>query len=303
MGQLAKAASNAAIQQGEKPRTLADVIKGQMPKIMAVAPKHLSEERLFQLTISTINREPKLGECDAASILGAVMKCSALGLEPSAVDGLGRAYILPFYNSKTKRTEATFLLGYQGMMELVRRSGEVKSYSAHAVYEGDVFEYEFGLNETLRHIPQAVDMSQEKLTHVYFVAHFNNGGHHIEVMTRAQVDAIKARSKSGSFGPWKTDYEAMAIKTVIRRAFKSLPVAVETKQATADEEREEYGLNTAHPFMADEPEPIQAEVVEPQRVAVCQSCGASFEAAPDATAEDFASMSCCDAPQYVIEER
>ena len=131
------------------------------------------------------------------------------------------------------------ILGYKGMIDLARRSGEIRDISARAVYEGDFFEYEFGLNEQLKHIPaQDNERTPNKLTHVYMVCHFKDGGHYIDVMTRSQVNAIRSRSKSGSsaYSPWSTDYEAMACKTVIRRAFKFLPVSVEAQKAAATDE-------------------------------------------------------------------
>lgn len=243
MGELANKTKENKIRQQSANEVVANAIKSQWSKIMAVAPKHLNEQRLYQLTISAVNRDPKLLTCDFATLLSSVMRCSALGIEPSSVDGLGRAYILPFYNGKAKKMEATFILGYKGMIDLARRSGEVASISAHAVYEGDVFEYEFGLNEKLRHVPATgVIHSDDKLTHVYMVCHFKDGGHYMEVMTKDEVDAIRKRSKASKSGPWVTDYEAMAKKTVIRRAFPYLPVSIEAQAAAAADETD-GGLN------------------------------------------------------------
>ena len=134
-----------------------NTFKGQLERswgrISAVAPKSMNKERMFQLALSAYNQTPGLNECSAASVLGCLMKCTALGMEPSAVDGLGRAYILPFYNKKTRSKEATFILGYKGMIDLARRSGQLRDISARVVHEGDEFEYEYGLDERLRHVP------------------------------------------------------------------------------------------------------------------------------------------------------
>ena len=234
MGAITKAQNNkvAKAQGGD----FKGLLEEQWPRIASVAPKHMSKDRLFQLAMAAYKQTPKLAECSVFSVLSCIMQCAALGMEPSAVDGLGRAYIIPFYNRKTGGMEATFILGYRGMIDLARRSGEVESISARAVYEGDYFDYEYGLNESCRHIPSDVEHTPDKLTHVYCVAHFKDGGHYIDVMTKSEVDAIRKRSKSPNSGPWVTDYEAMACKSVVRRAFKYLPVSVESAQAVSQDE-------------------------------------------------------------------
>ena len=237
MGALAETKKVQAITRPQT--TFKDILQQEWHKISAVIPKQVSQERMFQLAVSAYNQTPELAKCTPVSVLSCILKCAALGVEPSAVDNLGRAYILPYNNRKTGHTEAQMILGYKGMIDLARRSGEIQDISARAVYEGDFFEYEFGLNEQLKHIPaQDNERTPNKLTHVYMVCHFKDGGHYIDVMTRSQVNAIRSRSKSGSsaYSPWSTDYEAMACKTVIRRAFKFLPVSVEAQKAAATDE-------------------------------------------------------------------
>lgn len=237
MGALAETKKVQAIARPQT--TFKDILQQEWHKISAVIPKQVSQERMFQLAVSAYNQTPELAKCTPVSVLSCILKCAALGVEPSAVDNLGRAYILPYNNRKTGCTEAQMILGYKGMIDLARRSGEIQDISARAVYEGDFFEYEFGLNEQLKHIPaQDNERTPNKLTHVYMVCHFKDGGYYIDVMTRSQVNAIRNRSKSGSsaYSPWSTDYEAMACKTVIRRAFKFLPVSVEAQKAAATDE-------------------------------------------------------------------
>lgn len=234
MGQITQAKQE--IQQHKQVGGFEGLLKKSWPRISAVMPKHMSSERMFQLAVSCYNQTPGLAECTPQSVLSCLMKCSSLGLEPSAVDGLGRAYILPFFNKKTGQKEATFILGYKGEIDLARRSGQIKDISARVVHEGDEFEYEYGLTEGLRHVPSTAPLEGRPMTHVYMVAHFKDGGHYIDVMSKAEVDDIRKRSKSGNSGPWVTDYEAMARKTVIRRAFPYLPVSVEIESAVAQDD-------------------------------------------------------------------
>lgn len=312
MGKLANTAEGMELQPASPQKSLQDTIKSQWGKIEAVMPKHMSSDRLYQLTISAINHEPKLMQADVATLLSCVMKCSALGLEPSAVDGLGRAYILPFNNRKKGKIEATFILGYKGMLELARRSGKIRDISARAVYKGDLFEYEFGLDEKLIHRPSTAEREDgEKPTHVYMVAHFTDGGHYMDVMTIAEVEKVRKRSKAANNGPWVTDYEAMAKKTVVRRAFPYLPVSIEAQQAVAQDESDGgfSGMLTFDPIIeetASEIAPEPPSDTEPKglRKAVCSKCGNEINAAQDATLDDLnsAGLCCEDADYQFIEE-
>lgn len=224
------------IQQHKQMGGFEGLLKKSWPRISAVMPKHMSSERMFQLAMSCYNQTPKLNQCSPQSVLSCLMKCSALGLEPSAVDGLGRAYILPFFNKNTGSYEATFLIGYKGEIDLARRSGQIKDISARVVREGDEFEYEYGLTECLRHVPSTEPIEGRPVTHVYMVAHFKDGGHYMDVMSREEVEEVRKRSKSPNNGPWKSDWDAMARKTVIRRAFPYLPVSVEAESAVAQDD-------------------------------------------------------------------
>lgn len=264
MGAITKASSE--IQRRERSGGFEHLLRKSWPRIAAVMPKQMNPERMYQLAVSCYNQTPRLSECSPQSVLSCLMKCSALGLEPSAVDGLGRAYILPFHNRKTNAYEATFLIGYKGMLDLARRSGQIRDISARVVHEGDEFEYEYGLTEGLRHVPSTEPTEGRKMTHVYMVAHFTDGGHYIDVMSRAEVEAVRKRSKSPNNGPWVTDYESMARKTVIRRAFPYLPVSVEAMSAASADDTTPVALDgegiQLFPSEVEVPEDVDPETGE-----------------------------------------
>ena len=256
MGQIAKAAQVQTLQKAAPQDGIQRMLQHAWPRIAAVMPKHMSSERLYQLAVSTINQTPKLAECDSASLLSCVMKCSALGLEPSAVDGLGRAYILPFRNHS--RMQATFIIGYKGLIDLARRSGQLVSIHAQAVYKGD--EFDFWEDEDGQHFKfrpnRDAEHKPENLTDVYVSANLVNGGKVFEHMTKAEVDAIRKRSKSANNGPWVTDYEAMALKTVIRRSARYLPMSTETQEAVAADETTPDYSGILNPII-EQPAPVE----------------------------------------------
>lgn len=243
--------ANQELQQKRNGGTFKDLIHQVAPQLQSVMPKGFKSERLVQMAVAAYKTTPKLSQCSTQSILSCCLQCATLGLEPSAVDGLGRAYILPRWNNKTKSYEATFQLGKSGMVELARRSGEILSIRTQAVYEGDTFDYwedETGVHFNYR--PNySDDRGQFRL--VYLTCHLKDGGFVFLAMTKAEVDAVMNRTtskdRSGKvIGPWAEFYEAMAEKTVIRRAFNRgmLPRSVEVAQGIAQDESTPIVLNS-----------------------------------------------------------
>lgn len=183
----------------------------------------------IRVAYATISKVPKLMEATPGSLLMALMEAASLGLMPNGV--MGEAYIVPFNNKikegKTERWEvqAQFIPGYRGLIKLARQSGVVRTIVPRAVRAGDRFEVEYGLDDRLVHTPDLDAIDEKPITHVYAVAYFQDGTRQFEVMSKKQVDAIRARSKSKDSGPWVSDYEPMALKTVIRRLVKYLPLS------------------------------------------------------------------------------
>ena len=201
-------------------RKFMDLMTALQPKMAAVLPKHLTPERMVKVVLAAAMRVPGLYSCTKESIVKSVMDAAQLGLDCGGA--LGSAYLIPYKDT------CTLIVGYRGMIDLARRSGQIESIEARPVFQGDDFELEYGLRSRILHKPkweQAPDPA--KLLGCYVVAHFVNGGHHVEWMSRAEIDAIRKRSKASGSGPWVTDYVEMAKKTVVRRAFKWLPMSTE----------------------------------------------------------------------------
>lgn len=232
----ATSAVQAPVATAKPPQTIAAMMERYKSEIARALPKHLDADRLARIALTEFRKTPALLECDPKSLLGAVIQAAQLGLEPGSA--LGQCYLLPFKNSKTGTTDVQFIVGYRGMIDLARRSGQIESINAYAVHEGDDFNVSLGLSPDIDHKPNwELDRSNpDTIQFVYAVAVLRGGAKQFEVMTRSQIEAIRKRSKAGHFGPWKTDYEAMALKTVIRRLFKYLPASVEmVNAATLDE--------------------------------------------------------------------
>lgn len=232
--QLAQKTVKAVTPAKGQSKTLEDYLKQMAPAMAEALPKHMSVDRLLRLAMTTIRTTPELRKAEPASLLGAVMQAAQLGLEPGLI---GHCYLLPFKNNKKGITEVQFIIGYKGMIDLARRSGHIQSIYAHAVYEKDEFEYELGLEPKLVHKP-SMEADRGKFIGAYAVAHFKDGGYQFEFMPKSEIEKRKSRSKTAnsSYSPWKTDYEEMAKKTVVRHMWKYLPISVEIQQQVAYDE-------------------------------------------------------------------
>ncbi|MEY8748583.1 recombination protein RecT [Bacillales bacterium AN1005] len=228
-------------------QTIAAYLKKMESQIAEAMPKHMNIERLSRIALTTIRTNPKLLECSIPSLMAAVMQSAQLGLEPGLI---GHCYIIPYGK------EATFIIGYKGMIDLARRSGNIQSIAAHEVYENDFIELTYGLEENLKHVPWFLRKDEKpkesgQVIGAYMVAKFNDGGHFIHYMPISEIEAHRARSKAGNNGPWKTDYTEMCKKTVVRSGWKWLPISVEIASAVTHDETSRKDITPADDSFID----------------------------------------------------
>jgi len=252
-------------------------------------PKHLTADRLLRVAMTTIRHNRKLLDCTLESLLAAVMGCAQLGLEPEPF--LGQAYLVPF-NNKVKignreewRMEAKLIPGYRGYITLARRSGEVQSVTAQVVYANDRFQMEYGLEDILKHTPSDGDRGKPKGAYVIF--RYKDGSHSFDYMSVADIEKIRARSKAKDSGPWVTDWDEMAKKTVIRRHIKLVPLSIELATAAAAEEKAFAGESQEGLFL-DTQEGDFTEIEEPEAPVVDLVAVEKFDSAVDAQTQDAA---------------
>lgn len=207
-------------------------------KLSLALPKHLSAERMIRIAATEIRKNTTLLDTDRTSFLGSVMQAAQLGLEPGSA--LGQVYLVPYGN------QCQLILGYRGMIDLARRSGQVLSLNAYAVRDGDDFSYQLGLRPDIHHVPSPeAGRDTKPITFVYAVATLRGGGYQFEVMSRAEVEKVRSTSASYKYKKeksiWGTHFEDMAKKTVIRRLFKYLPVSIEALQVSNVDAKREAG--------------------------------------------------------------
>lgn len=217
-----------------QPRTIlghlkSDAFKATLAKAL---PRHLTADRMTRIVMTELRKNKELARCSQESFFGAVLQAGQLGLEPGSA--LGHCYLLPY------KENCQLIIGYKGMIELARRSGQIVSIFAYCVHQKDEFTYELGINPTIKHKPADV-ADRGPLTYAYAVAHLKDGGFQFEVMSRAEIESIRTSSRAGKSGPWVSHFDEMAKKTVIRRLFKMLPVSVEAARAVDVDEMSDRG--------------------------------------------------------------
>lgn len=216
-----------------KSMSIQDLIKAMEPEIKRALPQVITPERFTRMALSALNSTPKLKECSQMSFLGALMNAAQLGLEPNTP--LGQAYLIPYKNKG--QLECQFQIGYKGLIDMVYRNEDIQTVQAQCVYENDTFDYELGLEPKLVHKPALKDRGE--LVLVYALWKSKNGGYGFEVMSKEDIDAHArkfSQSYGSSYSPWKTNYEEMAKKTVIKKCLKYAPLKSDFVRAVSNDE-------------------------------------------------------------------
>lgn len=268
---------------GEIPNTVRNLIESMAPEISRTLPKHIGVERMTRVALTLMRSNPELQQCHPASFIGALLTCAQLGVEPGP---LGHAYIVPFRNKKTGTKEATFILGYKGMIDLARRSGKLHKITAHTVYQREIdegrFKVLYGSDERLHHDPMLFGERGPAVAY-YAIAWIEGQTEPIfQVLSAADVDKFRRRSptqREQPSGPWVTDFQAMAWKTCVRRLGTWLPQSVEYAAAVGNDDTVRYASAGQIMNVVDMPAP-------PREDGLGDVDTDTLEAAPDEVDQD-----------------
>ena len=177
---------------------IAHLLCAKQGEIVKMLPRYLNAECLLKVAQIAATTTPALAECDVPSLIGAIGQCAQMGLEPNTV--LGHAYLVPF-NTKRKDSNGgerwvksvQVIVGYKGLIDLARRSGQIVSIAAHEVCQNDKFDLVYGLDEKLVHAPALGERGE--IIGFYAIAKLRDGGHVFEFMSRFQVERIRDGSQ------------------------------------------------------------------------------------------------------------
>ncbi len=216
---------------------VAAFFEANKPKLAQLLPEHMTADRFLRITLNALRVTPKLMECTIESLFGASIFCAQMGLEPNTPQG--HIYLIPFRNNRKGVTEVQVIIGYQGLIALARRTGEIQTISAQAVFENDDFEIDWMNPESSRHRPPKHGTPRGEFVGAWAKATFKDGGFAFDYMPAEDITKIRdgsqgyqtAKRFNSSNTPWMTNFDQMAVKTAIRRLAKRLPMSIELASA------------------------------------------------------------------------
>lgn len=217
----------------DKMKTMKHVLESRKAEIVKALPRATDPARFIRIVLTNFQLAPKLLDCTPTSVYTSVLQAAQWGLELDPV--LGMCYLVPY------KTTCQLIIGYRGYLELARRHPDMSQVTGRVVREGDELSVEYGLDENLIHRPVFGD-EVAPLIGAYVTWRLKSGEKSFVYMSRAEIDKIRSRSRASDSGPWQTDYEQMALKTVIRRAAKLWPTMTELVKAVAVDERADAGV-------------------------------------------------------------
>ena len=200
-----------------------------------VLPKHVDPKKFTRVLQTVVLNDPKLLKIDARLLFKPAIKAAELGLFPDGKE----AAIVPFHSKG--ELDVNFIPMYEGLLKLVRNSGELKNLTTNLVYENDKFQYKIDdEGEHLIHEPDVFGDDRGSLVGVYCIAVTLDGGKYMEFMSSKQIQAIKDVSKA-KFGPWTGPFkDEMIKKSVFKRLFKRLPKSTDLDLAIRNDEEIQF---------------------------------------------------------------
>lgn len=181
-------------------------------RLASALPPGVDVDRFQRVVLTAIQQNPEIANGDRQSLYNAAIRAAADGLLP---DGREGAFV-------SMGGKPTWMPMVGGIIKRLATAGI--SIDAQVVYENDDFEQTLGDDAAIHHKAPRLGQPRGEPLGVYAIARLANGMVMREVMDKAEVEKVRAASRSGNGGPWKQWWTEMARKTVIRRLAKRLPI-------------------------------------------------------------------------------
>jgi recombination protein RecT len=205
-----------------------------------------------------------LQKCNPQEVAMECMKAASLKL--SVVKALGLAYVVPYKN------KPTFTIGYKGLIQLAQNSGMYKTINADTVYEGELI----GKDKLSGMIDLGGERSSNKIIGYFAYIETLNGFEKILYMTKDDVVAWATKYSpsysSGNSTPWKTEFDKMAQKTVLRRLIGTYgPKSIDMQTALANDDHGMTPQQEAKERANQKPIDIECVEMDPETGEVIES--------------------------------
>jgi recombination protein RecT len=272
-GDRLRAAATGQAVAKKTPDSFPAMLTAYRTQIAHALPKHINPDRMLRVALTCFRQNPKLAECDPKSVFASVVMGAQLGLEPGV---LGQAYLVPY------KDQCTFIPGWQGMVDIVNRSGRASVWT-YAVFGGDDFSYQYGSSPAVHHVPGNGEQSEANLTHVYAIGRVK-GAEFPVVEVWSKQKAINHRNKYNKVGAKHYSYnnfEMYARKLPLLQVLKYMPKSIELNNAIALSYAADQG----------------------QAATINEAIEGAFVAAPPADVPTYQAMSPADAIKRVREAK
>jgi recombination protein RecT len=216
-------------------------------QLRVALPKHLNPDRFIRLTLTCLSQNPDLRKCTLRSLFGEVVKAAQMGLE---IGVQGQGYLVPYFNTRSGQHEAQFIPGWQGLVDLVNRSGNGTVYTG-VIYRDQEYTFADGARRELL-IHNETDLEDPSdITHAYAVGWVKGAAMPIiELWRVSKIEKHRDRyNKVGkrhySFANW----EMYARKIPLLQVIKYMPKSIELQRALAQDTAAETGITIDGDFM------------------------------------------------------
>lgn len=194
----------------------------------SVLPESVKMNTFVRCAAVAMASNKDLAEADKDSLIMSLTQCAKDGLVPD-----NKEAALVTFSTKVKQSngpdkwikKAQYLPMIDGVMKRARMSGQITVLSSKAVFSDDNFKY--WMDENGEHINYEPSYMGGEMRLAFAFAKLTTGELIVEVMSKADVDKVRAASKTGTYGPWADWYERMACKAVMHRLARRLPNASE----------------------------------------------------------------------------
>lgn len=232
-----------------------DLLMSMESEFEKCLPKTLPPDLFMRVALTGFRKTPDLLNCSRRSLLGALLETARLGLEPCTE----QAYLIPY------KTECTLVIGYQGYVQLMYRTGLVSQVEAEMIYEADEWDDSRGDGGRFFHRPNWMADDRGRPILAYAFASLAGGGRtKVEVCTRGRAEQIKREYAKSQKSPWNSPntFNAMWQKSPIRQLQKWAPKSAELRRALIVDGAS-YDTAGQPDVETDDPNVVVAEVVEP----------------------------------------